>query len=205
MSDAIRVDGVLVPATPAEVRAHVEGQLEGQHPFKTIDRWPDEYRESLGVFRIQPATPLPFQRKTGGIAEVDGVVSEAVEDMPLAVAKGRLKEQLAAKRWAVEVGGFSFTPTGGDPVTILTDRDSQSKFAGLFNMLNLVGAPATANWKAAEGFLSLSKVDAIRMTIEAGQHVQAAFDHEAELIADIDAAGDLDELAEIDIGSGWPS
>jgi hypothetical protein len=43
------------------------------------------------------------------------------------------------------------------------------------------------------------------MTIEAGQHVQAAFDHEADLIDDIEAAEDLDDLTSIDIESGWPS
>jgi len=37
------------------------------------------------------------------------------------------------------------------------------------------------------------------------QHVQACFDREAGLVAEVEAAATTASLAEIDINSGWPS
>lgn len=203
MSYAIVIDGAATLATPSEVVAHVQTQLPGGVSFKTIERWSEAFREGLGVYEVQPVSVRAFERRTGSLTFSDGVVTEGKEDMPLSVAKAALKERVAAKRWQIETSGFSFTPTGGSAVTILTDRDSQSKFAGLFNLAGLAADDFTVAWKHSSGFVVLSKSDAIRMTVEAGQHIQGAFGREATLSASIENASSLTALSAIDIESGW--
>jgi hypothetical protein len=189
--------------TTSDVEAYVSTKIPGQHSIRTIKRWSEEYRNGIDLYTIQSATLGAFERKTDGLVPSDGVVTEGKEDMPLSVAKGALRERVAAKRWLIEISGFSFTPTGGSAVTILTDRDSQSKFAGLFNLAGLAADDFTVAWKHSTGFVVLSKSDAIRMTVEAGQHIQGAFGREATLSASIENASTLTALSAIDIESGW--
>lgn len=203
MSYAILIEGVATRATPPEVVAHVQSQLPGGLSFKTVERWSQAFREGFGVYEVQPASVGAFERLTGSLTFSDGVVTESKESMPLTIAKERLKERVATKRWEIESGGFAFTPTGGSAVTISTDRDSQSKFAGLYNLASIAPDDFTVAWKHSTGFVALSKADAIRMTVEAGTHVQGAFGREATLSATIDAAGNLTALAAINIESGW--
>jgi hypothetical protein len=202
MSYAIVTDGVATPATPDEVKAHVEGQLDGQHPFKTIERWSRAYREDLGVYEVQASSPLPMQRKTGGLTFADGVVSEAVEDMPLGVAKARLKEQAAQRSRTERIAGTTLTVSGSS-VPLATDWEAESSVQGVITYLGASGVLEAVTrsghvlrWTPALAVAALSAIH---------YHHAAVHAREAEIVKAIDAASDLDELTAIDINSGWPS
>ena len=107
--------------------------------------------------------------------------------------------ELAALRWERETGGTLFN---GMPVA--TDAVSQTKYIGA-----VVGAqidPDTIiNWKMADGsFVSLDaqSITAVAMAVRA--HVQACFDREAEMKTQIEAATTAEELAALDLNTGWP-
>jgi hypothetical protein len=106
---------------------------------------------------------------------------------------------LAALRWEKETGGTVFN---GMPIA--TDAVSQTKYIGA-----VVGAQidpdAVINWKMADGtFVALDAkvITAVAMAVRA--HVQACFDREAELKAQIEAAATPEEFSAVDIGAGWP-
>ena len=107
--------------------------------------------------------------------------------------------ELAALRWEKETGGTTF-----NGIPLATDAVSQTKYIGA-----VVGAQidpdAVINWKMADGtFVSLNAqaITAVAMAVRA--HVQACFDREAVLKAQIEAASTEDEIAAIDLNTGWP-
>ncbi len=106
---------------------------------------------------------------------------------------------LAALRWEKETGGTLFN---GMPVA--TDAVSQTKYIGA-----VVGAQidpdAVINWKMADGaFVTLdtAAITAVAMAVRA--HVQACFDREAELKAEIEAASTAEGITAVDLSTGWP-
>lgn len=107
--------------------------------------------------------------------------------------------ELAALRWERETGGTLFN---GMPVA--TDAVSQTKYIGA-----VVGAQidpnAVINWKMADGtFVTLDAqaITAVAMAVRA--HVQACFDNEAALKSQIEAASTAEEIAVVDLNTGWP-
>jgi hypothetical protein len=107
--------------------------------------------------------------------------------------------ELAALRWERETGG---TTVNGMPVA--TDAVSQTKYIGA-----VVGAQidpnAVINWKMADGtFVSLDAqaITAVAMAVRA--HVQTCFNNEAVLKEEIEAATTAEEIAAVDLDTGWP-
>jgi hypothetical protein len=132
-----------------------------------------------------------------GLENGNWVVRAALPTMEELLA-AKLAE-LAALRWEKETGGTTFN---GMPIA--TDAVSQTKYIGA-----VVGAQidpnAVINWKMADGaFVALDAqtVTAVAMAVRA--HVQACFDREAELKAQIEAAATPEEISAVDIGAGWP-
>lgn len=106
---------------------------------------------------------------------------------------------LAAKRWAVETGGILI-----NGAKIHTDIDTQTKISGALQLVNRV--PETLiDWKAATGWIQLSKEDVEAIADRVGQHIQACFSRERSLTEAIMNAGNAEDVEAIDINSGWPS
>ena len=132
-----------------------------------------------------------------GIENDDWVVRVALPTLD--ELRARKLMELAALRWERETGGTTFN---GMPVA--TDAVSQTKYIGA-----VVGAQidpnAVINWKMADGtFVTLdaAAITAVAMVVRA--HVQACFDREAELKTQIEAATTAEELAALDLNTGWP-
>ncbi|MCA3573502.1 MAG: DUF4376 domain-containing protein [Aestuariivirga sp.] len=113
--------------------------------------------------------------------------------------RARKLAELASLRWEKETGGTTFN---GMPVA--TDAVSQTKYIGA-----VVGAQidpnAIINWKMADGtFVTLDAqaITALAMAVRA--HVQACFDREAGLKAQIEAAITAEGIAAVDLNAGWP-
>jgi hypothetical protein len=107
--------------------------------------------------------------------------------------------ELANHRWERETGGTTFN---GMPVA--TDAVSQTKYIGA-----VVGAQidpdAVINWKMADGAfvpLDAQAITAVAMAVRA--HVQACFDNEADLKAQIEATSTAEKIAAVDLNIGWP-
>jgi hypothetical protein len=107
--------------------------------------------------------------------------------------------KLAALRWEKETGGTVFN---GMPVA--TDAVSQTKYIGAV-VGTQIDPDAVINWKMADGtFVTLDAqaITVVAMAVRA--HVQACFDREAVLKAEIEAATTAEEIAALDLNTGWP-
>lgn len=128
---------------------------------------------------------------------VDGVLVPPDSPAPVVTlddAKQQLREQATALRWEYETGG---TTVGG--VRVLTGIEDQNRIASV-----LIGAPATLDFKAESGWvtLTLEQLQGIAAVIAA--HVQACFSAERAHHEAIDALETLEEVQEYDIETGWP-
>lgn len=105
----------------------------------------------------------------------------------------------AAKRYALEVGGFTFK---GHPIA--TDANSQSKIGNVALGANIIGAAFSTSFKCSDGsFFTLDHDDAIAMATAVMNFISSCFDAEAAVAAGI-ASGTMKAPADIDAAS-WPA
>lgn len=112
----------------------------------------------------------------------------------LAEAKRQLRERATAARWEHETGGIT---VGG--VHILTAVEDQNRIATA-----LIGAPATLDFKAATGWVTLTLADLQAIADAITAHVQGCFSTERAHHEAIDALQSLADAAEYDVEAGWP-
>lgn len=124
---------------------------------------------------------------------------------PIGQSKAEKKAALAQRRWEVETGGLML---GG--VIVRTDRESQALIAGKQLYLDKVPAATEVRWKAESGWVIIPRAQFEQVAIAVAEHVQACFDREGELAAEIDAIPEDDEAAAwmaldaIDVQAFWP-
>jgi len=116
----------------------------------------------------------------------------ATED--LAEAKQRLRERATALRWEHETGGITVAGVGG-----LTGVEDQNRIATA-----LIGAPATLDFKAESGWVTLTLAELKGIADAITTHVQACFSAERAHHEAIDALTSLAGAAEYDVEAGWP-
>lgn len=117
----------------------------------------------------------------------------------LAQIRQRRLAELAQKRWEKEAGGITF-----NGMSVATDAVSQTKIIGA-----VVGVQmdplSSIQWKMADGtFATLDAAAVTAMAMAVRAHVQACFDNEAVLKAEIEAAETAEEIAAVDLDAGWP-
>ena len=151
-----------------------------------------EFAESLGF-----DTVLEAGDAGPGWLLVDGALVPPDAPAPaltLEELKQQLRERATQLRWEHETGGIDL---GG--VRVLTGIEDQNRIATA-----MIGAPATLNFKAESGWvtLTLEQLQGIAAAITA--HVQACFSAERVHHEAIDALETLEEVQEYDIETGWP-
>ena len=110
-----------------------------------------------------------------------------------AEAKDRQKAAITARRDQALRAGVTV-----GSVTISTDDASQSRIIGAA-VAAMDDPDVTIKWKGADGqFHTLDAVTILAVARTVRVHVQACFDREAELLADLDAGEPYD------IDAGWP-
>lgn len=112
--------------------------------------------------------------------------------MTLERAKAEKLAELAADRYAREVGGITI---GG--ASIKTDRESQGTVTGAFISLSQ-GLATSIDWKADNGQwvkLTAAEITPIAQAVVA--HVQACFTAEAQLAAEVNAATTIEAVQAI--------
>lgn len=109
-------------------------------------------------------------------------------------------EALSWRRFEAETGGTVF-----NDVPIRTDRETSAIITAAY--VSAIENPdfVIPNWKVANGtFMTLDASTIIALANAVRAHVQATFDHEAVLTAQILAAEDEAALDAVDIEAGWP-
>ncbi|MDF3936647.1 DUF4376 domain-containing protein [Pseudomonas citronellolis] len=102
---------------------------------------------------------------------------------------------IAARRYQAETAGIVVNGTH-----VPTDRDSQALVTGAA-LAAVIGTAYTCQWKTAEGFVTLDATSIIAMATAMRAHVQACFDREASLLAELKDGAYTDEQLE----QGWPA
>lgn len=102
----------------------------------------------------------------------------------------------AEKRYRIETGGKSIMG-----VTFRTDRESQGLISGAAALAKITGQ--SVKWKTPAGFIEATASQIEQVAIAVGNHVQACFAAEAELIGLIEA-GTVTTRDQIEGWSGWP-
>lgn len=101
-----------------------------------------------------------------------------------------LKQLVADIRWSKETGGIKVA-FGGVDYSIDTSRDGRN----IFMQAAQLGANTT--WKFNEGWVALTVADLQTIVQAVFTHVQLCFAEEAALVAQIEAATSIDQLATI--------
>jgi len=122
------------------------------------------------------------------------VPAAAPELEDLAEAKRQLRERATALRWERETGSIT---VGG--VRVLTGIEDQNRIATA-----LVGAPATLDFKADSGWVTLTLAELQGIAAAITTHVQACFSAERAHHEAIDALASLEAAVAYDVDTGWP-
>ena len=117
----------------------------------------------------------------------------------LAKAKSSRLAELAAHRWQVETGGIV-----RNGAVIATDDRSQAKISGALQLVQ-DDPQVVIDWKAENGWVQMNAAAVTYTAREIGLHVQAAFSREKVLATEINACATVQEVAAVDITTGWPS
>lgn len=147
---------------------------------------------------IDPVTQVLGQ----AVITVDGDVALATysaTDKPLSEAKAAKLEALAKRRWEVECGGITM-PDGS---IIATDDRSKTLLNGKYRTAEKF-PDRLHRWKGSGGEeITLTSAQVIAIGDAVSDHVQACFDRELDLIAEIGGATTTVDVRGIDILAGW--
>ena len=150
------------------------------------------FAESLGFDHALPAGDAG-----PGWLLVDGVLVPPDSPAPAVTlddAKQQLRERATQLRWQHETGGIN---VGG--VRVLTGIEDQNRIASA-----LIGAPATLDFKAESGWVTLTLAELQGIAAAITAHVQACFTAERVHHEAIDALETLDAAQAYDVEAGWP-
>ncbi|MEE2848553.1 MAG: DUF4376 domain-containing protein [Pseudomonadota bacterium] len=154
------------------------------YPANVLDLWPRADLEALGLVWVDPPTNPP----------------PTLEEV-----KAAARASVRAKRWeshiVVTFTGAAFA-SDDTAATRLVAAISARQIA---QAMGLEAAAATAGWEAKDGVMVPMTLNDQRGLLLAGvAKTQAAFNRQAELMAEIDAAGTVEAVNAIDQDTGWP-
>jgi hypothetical protein len=170
-----------VSELPPSLRYAKEATLNG-HGYYTYDVPPKPV--------VNPATHEVY----GPTLAFDGesvTASWLVVEKSLESIKEAKLAELAAARYAQETGGLVV-----NGATIRTDRESQALITGAA-LKAMQDEAYVCKWKTESGFVELTAPQILAVADAVRAHVQSCFDHEADLVALIDAAETGEEVEAI--------
>lgn len=165
---------------------------------------------SLGgktIYSFTPTAPSmsDHQRVASQSIEITNDVAHYVytyEDKDLATYKTERKDAVSQKKWEVETGGITI-----DGAVIDTTRESQGLINGAYSLaLRKADQPGfSINFRGSNGWVTLDAATMIAIGEAVALHIQASFDRFRELEEAIDACTTVEQVAAIDITTGWPA
>ena len=148
-----------------------------------------------------PDTPPVFddtKQTRANVAEIPVNATEVpyvVTDIPLERLRGVRRELVEKARYAVEAEGIVV-----DGIPIDTDRHSRAAMMEVFKAMQDGFVTSSINLKTSNGFTPDLDISAMTSIVRATMvHVQEAFNKEARLIADINAAANAEAINAV----GW--
>lgn len=108
-----------------------------------------------------------------------------------AVSPDELYSYAAWKRYSLETSGLEISGVKFD-----TSRESQSMVTNAYNFLNISGHAST-KFKAASGWVEVSKDDLLAAALSIGEYVQFCFNAEAE-VHDLISSGSISSFFGVD-------
>lgn len=199
-----REGGYMMPANATETEPPEAG--EHQAPVFADGAWslvPDyrgavyydkstQEKHEIKDINVEPAADWTDVEPT----DRDAVWTDGAWVVPFAVLKTRKYAEIAAARWAAQTSGCAWNGH-----TLASDREGRSSVVEAYNIAMLAGeAYEPQLWKFVDGFATVTVNDLAAMGAALAAHVQAGFDREAALVAQIEAAETPEALAEI----VWP-
>lgn len=161
--------------------------LDGVHTDIPSDAVPI----SEELYRSVIANPVP-----GKIRSRDAEGLPILIDPPVHVPTADdHRANVAAERYRREIAGITL-----DGKQIETGRDSQALITGAA-LASVLDPEYSCQWKTPAGFVQLNSEQIIGVASAVRAHVQACFDREAELLAEIDAGTYSEEMLSV----GWPA
>ena len=103
-------------------------------------------------------------------------------ETPLSIAKARKLRELAAARYEAEISGVTV-----EGAHVRTDRESQALITGAA-LAAIQDASYSCKWKTENDFVPLTATQIVAVATAVRSHVQACFDREYTLAAQVEAA-----------------
>ena len=151
-----------------------------------------EFAQALGFDHAIEAGPAgPGWLLVGGVLVPPDAPATA---LTLEELKHQLRERATQLRWQHETGGID---VGG--VRVLTGIEDQNRIASV-----LIGAPATVDFKAESGWVTLTLAELQGIAAAITAHVQACFTAERAHNETIDALEALEAAQAYNVEAGWP-
>ncbi|MEL7896036.1 DUF4376 domain-containing protein [Vreelandella neptunia] len=107
-------------------------------------------------------------------------------------------QELAEHRWRIETGGV-ILPDGS---RILTDRESQAQLTSAYQSLSMPFVESI-DWKAADGWVTVTEAELRPIAQAVAQHVQACFKAERYVSEQIAAVEGAEALHGLDISGAF--
>ncbi|WP_180287702.1 DUF4376 domain-containing protein [Azospirillum oleiclasticum] len=133
-------------------------------------------------------------------ALIDGVwrVTWTISPWPLEAVKAAKLAELARVRWQRECAGIEV-----DGLLVATDDRAKLLLNCMYRTAEK--KPAMIHrWKQPNCEVELTSTQVIALADALSAHVQACFDRELDLRAQIEAAGTMADILGIDVTAGWP-
>lgn len=157
--------------------------------------WINLYDAAAGLWHVDASSQ----------AALDAAAKDYLANTYQSERLGRLKAEklaaLAARRYAVETGGMTLP----DGTKVATDRESQALITGAYSGVAAGAVTGNVIFKALSGWATMNPAQLKALFAMVTQHVQACFNREGVLAAQINAATDQAALDAVDITSGWPA
>ena len=191
----------------------INGTLSASLPFRlhlpdgrtrtSLHEMSDEDLANLGIYPCDEIKPLITWTQHHGTPVIEVTDGRATATYPvldyspdevvgiLDAAKERKRSEIAAARWAEETAGIDV-----NGFTVRTDRESQALITGAA-LKAMQDSTYSCRWKTESGFVELTAPQILAIADAVRAHVQACFDHEAELLPLVEAAKSPKKLNKI--------
>ena len=174
---------------PAKIRDFTR---HGYYPIRTEEGDPSDSEKQVGWEYV-------LEEARGVMRKVAQYETKSVEKYAADLAAKVKEKRTEHARKPVSYDGNEFD----------ADPTAQQKLTGKLTYAQAAGKDTDSSWSvgwktANDNFVQLSYTDLENVVQAVNQQVQAAYDREAALLAQIEQATTVEELKTISIESGWP-
>jgi hypothetical protein len=168
---------------------------------------PSERKVITAEWKIIPVTQLDtpsydplFEQLSGPFLNINDEYITGhytVSDISVDASKGKLKEIVTDTRYKVEVGGCNFTFPDSTEVKLYTTREDRGVYLQAYQIMS---DDQSIVFKFEGSVFKSVTRDELGMIVATGSaHIQAAFDWESQLYAEIDACTTIEELKLVEL------